>query len=238
MLEDLEPIVNRPLSDQVANAVRKLILAGNIPPGQAITEVEIASRLNVSRNPVREALLKLEQDGLVVGQPYKGFVVVDLGPDDIRDLYEVRAALEGVAVERIVRNHDRGACERLATAVEQIRQAAEAGDLWQAVDAEISFHELVCEVAGNRQLAEAYRSIAHRIRLALAFDNAAYENLRDVAVEHERLLQVWAEGNPMDAVEAMRRHIMDSTGALITSLEARRNAASPEPVEEKKEVSR
>lgn len=123
LLEDEQPLVHRTLSDQVADSLRKLILSGEIAPGEQLVESEIAKHFNTSRNPVREALRKLEKSGLVVGKAYKGFSVIKLSPSDIIGLYEVRLALEKVALERIIKAKNESVLEQLRDSVRAIKQA-------------------------------------------------------------------------------------------------------------------
>lgn len=209
------------MSDQIAEVLRRSILSGTFSPGEQLVEAEIAKRLGTSRNPVREALRKLEKDGLVVRQPYKGYTVVELTSRDVHDLYELRCALESLAVRRIASDPRPEVIALLRHAVEEIEQAAGQGDLWAVIEKELAFHELLCKLSGNKQLEEVYASISHRIRLILAFDNSGYSNLMDVATEHEPLVDVIATGDVERAQEMLRDHIMSSVPPLVQRLDVR-----------------
>lgn len=217
--DNLNPLVNRTLSDQVAESLQKLILSGEIAPGEQLVEAEIAQHFETSRNPVREALRKLERTGLVVGQAYKGFTVVELSPADIIGIYEVRLALENVALERIARHEDATALDRLTDSVEEIKKAAQEGDLWAVIEKELSFHDLMCELSGNRQLIETYRSISPRIRLVLAFDNSSYDDLMEIGREHDPLLEALAMGDAEQAKALLHEHIMMGIEPLLERLQ-------------------
>lgn len=219
LLDNSNPLVNRTLSDQVVDSLQKLILSGEIAPGEQLVEVEIAQHFNISRNPIREALRKLERIGLVVGQAYKGFTVVKLSPEDIIGIYEVRLALENVALERISRHRDATVLERLTDSVREIKKAAQEGDLLAVIDKELSFHDLMCELSGNRQLMETFRSISPRIRLVLAFDNSSYDDLMDIGKEHDPLLEALAMGDAEQAKALLKEHIMMGVEPLVRRLQ-------------------
>lgn len=225
MLSDnTNPLVNRTLSDQVADSLRKLILSGEIAPGEQLIEAEIAKHFNISRNPVREALRKLEKSGLVIGKAYKGFSVVKLSSSDIRDLYEVRLALEKVAIERIIKSNDPTILQKLRESVNAIKQATKNGDLWEIVDKELLFHDRMCELSGNKQLLETYRMISPRIRLVLAFDNSTYEDVTEIGREHDPLLKAIEQGNVEQAKTLLQEHIMMGIEPLLIRLKQKQQS--------------
>lgn len=224
LLEDEQPLVHRTLSDQVADSLRKLILSGEIAPGEQLVESEIAKHFNTSRNPVREALRKLEKSGLVVGKAYKGFSVIKLSPSDIIGLYEVRLALEKVALERIIKAKNESVLEQLRDSVRAIKQATKKGDLWEIVDKELLFHDRMCELSGNKQLLETYRLISPRIRLVLAFDNSTYEDLTEIGREHDPLLESIEKGDTEQAKKLLQEHIMMGIDPLLDRLQQKQQS--------------
>lgn len=226
LLEHEQPLVNRTLSDQIADSLRKLILSGEIAPGEQLVENEIAKHFNTSRNPVREALRKLERSGLVVGKAYKGFFVVELSPSDIIGLYEVRLALEKVALERIIQNKNETVLEQLKDSVKAIKQATKEADLWEIVDKELSFHDCMCELSGNKQLLETFRTISPRIRLVLAFDNSSYDDLTEIGREHDPLLAAIEVGDVEQAKKILEEHIMMGIEPLLKRMEQKQQSKS------------
>jgi len=198
---------HRTLWQRVHEHLRDEIISGHLTPGTELHEVALARSLGVSRGPIREALGRLATEGLVTIRPRRGAVVRALSSDEFIEAYQVREALEMMAVRLAVPKltaDDLAAMERL---IEEMASRAEAGDVQGFFDANTEFHQRFFEVADNRMLAELYRQLRgqidrHRFRsLELRGD------LRRSIDEHRAMLWAARTGDVERAVRLTSDHI-------------------------------
>ena len=170
-----EPLVGldrTTLRERALQSLRAAITSGQYRPGDHLGEVDLASRLNISRGTVREALRHLQQEGLVRAGDRGRLRVNSLTPAEVRGLYQVRAAIEGLAVATIIRSPGRDRAVRaLRSAVAAL--ADPEADFGQRVEADLGFHLLLCELADNPMLVETWRHLEGRIRVAIMSHDAA-----------------------------------------------------------------
>ena len=193
---------------RVADLLRERISAGEIEPGARIVELEIARELNVSRSPIREALLKLSEEGLVKILPYRGAVVATLRREQIKELLEFRLALERFALERLVEGQDRHAFDMLKEHVVAISDAIAKKNFRGAVNADLETHRAIVKLAGNQLLTQAYDGLLARIRLYIRITSERYERAEDLADEHVALLDAVERGDGVLAQRILDAHIM------------------------------
>lgn len=141
-----------PLRDVVFNTLRQAIITGEFAPGERLMEIALAERLGVSRTPVREAIRKLELEGLVVMIPRKGAEVAQITEKDLRDSLEVRCNLEELAVKLACERITGEGEEKLKLALEDFKQAVEKQDFQNIVDSDIAFHDVIFEATQNHRL--------------------------------------------------------------------------------------
>jgi DNA-binding GntR family transcriptional regulator len=154
------------LRERALQALRSAITSGRYRPGDHLGEVELATHLGVSRGTVREALRHLQQEGLVTAGNRGMLRVNEISPTEVRELFRVRAALEGLAVTEIIRSADR------ARAVAALREAlarleSTEGDFAANLEADLDFHLLLCRLSGNSMLVEAWRYLEGRVRVTI-----------------------------------------------------------------------
>ncbi|MFJ9779777.1 GntR family transcriptional regulator [Amycolatopsis sp. NPDC101161] len=203
------PARRRGLADEVADRIRDAIFDGTYPPGGSLREVELADALGVSRGPVREALLKLEREGLVRGEWHRGTTVTALSEVDVAELDSLRAALEQLAVTLVV---DRG--PDLAAVDAVVARMERAADEHEMVRCDLDFHDAVYAAAGHRRLREAWEAIRSQVHLFLltriGVESEGY--LAGIPAEHRQLAEALRAGDP-DAALALfavhRRHAFD-----------------------------
>ncbi|MFJ5699046.1 GntR family transcriptional regulator [Arthrobacter sp. NPDC093139] len=179
----------------VYGVLRAAILDGTLPPGGQLREVQIAEDLGISRSPLREALPRLEEEGLVVKVPFRGRFVAKVDPREISDMAALRLLLEPYAAQlsfEALRGQQR---PMLLQIMEQLHRAADENDIPASIDAHLRFHGLFYDFSGNDVLRSLWNSWETRLRLYLAADHRAYEDLHDVAVEHQRLADIALEGD-------------------------------------------
>ena len=211
-----EPSVpKRTLSSVITAQVRDRILDGTFPPGTQMNEVELATRFATSRGPVREALQRLVQDGLLLSAPHKGITVRAMTADDLDDLYFARAALERAAVMRLTAQ---GAPAALLAALDQdVRRMALAIEQHRWIDvsaADLSFHRHVVDAAGSERLSAMYGLLADQTRLGLNIMLGTYKGRTDLVDEHAELLKLLGAGDRQTLLSALDRHFGDAITTL------------------------
>ncbi len=167
------------LTDETVRVLRERILAGEFAPGERLVEEQLAERFGVSRPPIREALRILSQNGLVVGVPRRGYTVVALSAQDIRQLYDMRFALERSAIELGLPVADPRRLEPLAAAVDRMRGRAARRDPDEMLRANSDFHTALVGLPGNRWLDDAYRMLSQQLELCMAMNLRLRQQLRN-----------------------------------------------------------
>jgi DNA-binding GntR family transcriptional regulator len=152
-----------PLRLQVLDSLRQAIISGRLAPGRRLTERELIEMVGVSRTVVREVLRQLESEGLIENIPNKGPVVRELTPEEARDLYAIRSALEGLAARLFVDNADDARVRQLSQALEVVVAAYDSGDAQQVLETKNRFYEALFEGAGNQTLSAMLATLHARI---------------------------------------------------------------------------
>jgi DNA-binding GntR family transcriptional regulator len=191
----------------VVEALREAIIAGRLEDGERLIEDRIARELKTSRGPVREALRQLEHEGFVVSYPYRGALVLGVSDEEVQQvLIPVRLTLEKFSIPKAVERMDDADFAELAKEVWLMSEAARTNDVQKSVDADMRFHELMLDRAGQPHAAQVWRSIAPRIRAY--FFRYGRSNLQRVAEEHTELLTALQTRDPGVIASALERHIV------------------------------
>lgn len=214
----LEPLRSPSLVDLAYRSIRDSILSGQLPMGTRLLDVRLGRELEVSRGTVRDALTRLVDEGLVVEQPRQGLFVREFGPQDVIDIYNLRIAIEPVAARLAVRHGID--ITRLAARLDEMRTAAEAGDVPAVSAAELAFHFAICEGSQNQHLVDCYRMIQSRVRMALSLDNRGNEDYRAIADRHVPLLDAIRSGDEWLAATAAHAHIVGHVDEVLLRLGA------------------
>ncbi len=206
--------------DKAYQQLRRLILDNVWPPGHQALEQEVALQLGMSRTPVREALIRLHNDGLVEVVPRRGVRVLPVSPTDMREIYQILTALEGMAAEILARRKPSEAELKPledATAAMEAALARDDLDAWAAADER--FHQTLVELSGNRQLAETvynYWDRAHRARMfTLRLRPTPINSTR----EHMALVQCLRAGDAEAAATVNRQHRERANHELLAIFE-------------------
>ncbi|GAA3383259.1 GntR family transcriptional regulator [Cryptosporangium minutisporangium] len=205
-VEPLPNIDRSTLRERSLQALRSAITSGAYRPGDHLGEVELAGRLGVSRGTVREALRHLQQEGLVTVSHRSMLRVNSLSEDEIRGLFRVRAALEGLAVREIIALPDRSAAvAALEVAIEAI---AAAGDDFSArVEADLGFHVRLCELSGNAMLVESWRHLEGRIRVTIMNRDPEDAPTMMTPGRHALIVEAIERGEADAAVAVVEEHM-------------------------------
>ena len=200
-----------PLRDVVFNTLRQAILKGELKPGERLMEIALAERLGVSRTPIREAMRKLEQEGLVVMIPRRGAQVANITEKDLNDVLEVRIALENVAIEKACARMTEEEMGRLWLAAKEFEHTIAEGNLVKLAEADVAFHEIIYQASDNM------REQIYRYRVEYLKEGET----RDVLVkEHEELTKAIRERDVERARELSFQHIENQRMAIMRSIEA------------------
>ena len=213
-LEPLEPRAT--LAESAADALRERVLAGAFAPGERLIEAAIARQLGISRGPVREALAKLREEGLVRDEPRRGWFVADLTAEDVGEIYEVRSAIESRAARVIATRRDDDAFARLEDLVEELRAAAAADDRGRFAELDFGFHEELTRLSHNSRLHRVFLTQAGVLRTLLRLEiTTQYASLDGILAEHEHLLGEILSRDPARAEAACELHLEQARERVI-----------------------
>ena len=195
------------LVDQAYDTIRRRILDNAYPPGARALEGELAADLGISRTPVREALIRLQNESLIEIIPRHGMRVLPVSATDMKEIYEVITALESCAVELVARRKPATSeIERLVDATRKMASALEAKDFEAWALADEFFHRHLIEACGNRLLVEAIQQYRDRVHRALMFSVRLRPKLETSANEHMVLVEMLRNGDVAGAVDTHRAH--------------------------------
>lgn len=200
-------------ADDVYGGLWDDIRSGSVQPGTAIREEAIAERFGVSRTPVREALRRLTQEGLLE-RSSRGLVVPHVSPQKMYEVYPITAALEGLAAREMASHDDKVAIARLDDLNTRMREAAKANDVAHYVDLNSQFHNFILESSGNPtlvQTAQRFRAMVRHYR-HVAFRMPG--RMETSCTEHDRVIGAIRIGDSAGADHAMREHISQTPSIL------------------------
>lgn len=211
----------RGLADESADRIREAIFTGEVPPGGALREVELATGLGVSRGSVREGLWILEREGLVRSAWHRGTTVIEITPEDVREVYAVRAALDrlaAVTARDTATEAQLGELDALVGTMATEIAGSPAGPRLVALD--IAFHDAVYVAAGNRRLTEAWRAVRSQVylfqlrRVALGFTHYRAR----VVDEHRELATLIRSGDRDTLARTAEEHVTRAHRGLLAHL--------------------
>lgn len=208
-----------PLRDVVFNTLRQAILKGELKPGERLMEIQLANKLGVSRTPVREAIRKLELEGLVLMIPRKGAEVADITRQDMEDVLEVRTALEELAVKDACDHITDAQLSELKKASNEFKKALlEGKDLVTCADADMHFHDVILSATNNRRLIQMLNNLSeqmYRYRMEYLKDERTHKTLIE---EHDAIRRALKKHDKVKAGAAIRVHIDNQKRSILESL--------------------
>ena len=197
----------KPLRDVVFENLRTAILDGNLKAGQRLMEVQLAEQLGVSRTPIREAIRKLELEGLVVMLPRKGAYVANMSFKDLIDVLEIRATLEGLAASLATERRSDDDVVELEKLAKEFETCVREADVEGVLKKDVDFHEKIFLMANNKKLYQLITSLweqVHRFRVTYVSNYDASLSLVD---EHNRILEAIKAGDTELAKKYATEHI-------------------------------
>ena len=221
------PAVAGRRAEQVMEAVRSALDTGVMVPGVKYSVYQLAEALGVSRTPVRDALLRLEEVGLVRFEARQGFRILLPEPREIADIFAVRLALELPAVQRAATICDAALTAQLSERMAMLTTAAAEGDERTFAYHDQLLHDHILEAAGNMRAREIVRSLRESTRLLGASTAERTRSLFDIDAEHQPIIAAIIANQPEQAVAAMRNHLT-ATGHLLVAQAVSTQAPHPD----------
>lgn len=216
------------LSEQVLEELRKQIVHGHRQPGDRLVELEIAAEMGVSQGTVREALQRLESDGLVERQSRTASFVSGSSLEEMYELSMIRKAVEGFTFSRAARRITDEQCDELQALVERMREAARNKDMQTLESIDTQFHQRVCELSGSRILMRVWLPLFTQLRRFITQAHQRYFPQRtEIADGHQPLVDALRSRNPKKAEAAVAQHIMISWARL--NADPQQQNARPSP---------
>ena len=211
-----------PLRDVVFNTLRQAILRGELKPGERLMEIQLANKLGVSRTPIREAIRKLELEGLVLMIPRKGAEVAEITEKSLRDVLEVRRALEELAVELVCEKITDEQIQDLKGAAEDFKATLKEGDITRIAEADVKFHDVIYMATDNQKLIQLLNNLReqmYRYRVEYLKRSDFHQQLID---EHEEIIETIENGQKERAVQVVCQHVDNQVGAVMDTIRAKK----------------
>ncbi len=217
MKSPFHPVDARTLRQSVTEAIRQVILQGDLLPGAQVNQAQIAEQLGVSRGPVREALGQLEEEGLIKNVPYKGTFVTEITGDYITELYSVRQVLETFAVRQAIQRATADDLAELRMVLNEMFDAAERDDLARMGTLDIQFHYLICRSAHHSLLLQMWKALEMGVRRCLALRHRIYRSPAEIIGTHPDILAALEAGEAERASDILGTHIAEAGEHLYRS---------------------
>ena len=216
LLEDIGQ--HKPIRDEVFLFLRKAILLNHFEPGERLVEHKLAQQMNVSRTPIREALRKLELEGLVDYVPRKGVVVIGISAEDAVEIYAICSVLEGLAARLAAKNRTDEELCHLQTILFGMDQHIQVNNINKLHAIHSRFHNMIARISRNPKLYQMIASLRERVE---NFTETSYSNLKRLKngwKEHEDIVSAIEEGDAERAERTARNHLMQVQGVLVHNM--------------------
>ena len=212
-----------PLRDVVFKTLRQAILKGELEPGERLMEIQLAERLGVSRTPIREAIRKLELEGLVLMIPRKGAEVAKISENNLRDVLEVRRSLEELAIDLACQRITEEELAQLNQAEVDFKAAIENGDAMQIAQTDENFHEIIYNSTKNQKLVQILNNLReqmYRYRVEYLKNPDVHEQLTQ---EHEEIVYHIKRREKAEATAVTCQHIDNQVSAVTDKIRTKNN---------------
>ena len=217
---NLQPLNKTNLREHILQQLRSVILNGTYKPGDRLVELTIAGQLQVSRAPVREALCALEQEGIIVQIPRRGYFVTDFDEKDLEEIYGLRLLLEKEALQRATHRATDEDFEQMQRVVDALaKAAADKTDPGTIVDLDLAFHEQICRLADHSRLLSAWLSLRMQTQMLVGVTSRThYDNPDEPRERHQVILDAMRAKDVLRAQQVLQDHVTDAQERALTAL--------------------
>lgn len=208
----------KPLREVIFNTLREAIIVGELRPGERLMEVQLAEKMGVSRTPVREAIRKLELEGLVAMLPRKGAHVAELSIKDMMDVLEVRASLDGLATALSASRITDAELKDLQHIYTQFASHVERDNLQGSIKKDVEFHDIIYRSSRNEKLIQINNNLreqVHRFRVIYLKD---YISPKEIVKEHAEIYDAISNRDPAMAQEVAWKHIKNQEETIVKAI--------------------
>ena len=215
----------KPLREVVYETLREAIRNGALTPGERLMEIQLAEELGVSRTPVREAIRKLELERFVVMLPRRGTYVANLSLKDINEVFEIRAALDGLAAGLAAERITEEELEQMERLLVEIADCIEQHNNQKIVEADEAFHDLLYRASRNERLVGIICNLREQFTRFRSVSINYPGRLQNTLEEHRQLVEAIAQRNPEAAQQKAREHIENAEQTLLLEMEQLRQSS-------------
>ncbi|KHL04388.1 GntR family transcriptional regulator [Sinomonas humi] len=226
MAQLLTPVVQETTPALIARQLRRAIGQGELAPGEQLNEAELSRHLGVSRGPLREAMQRLTQEGLLVSIRNRGVFVIEVTDDDVRDMYLARAAVERAAAARVIQLDAKDGGKQLLEVTKRMRKAANDDDADALTETDVEFHALLVALAKSPRLSRMHNTLMVETRMCITALETRYASHFVRADEHHEIAAAIRDGNAEEADRLLVAHMDDAVARLM---EAPEEASTAEP---------
>lgn len=222
----LQPIdldTYQPLREAVCETLREAIRKGILEPGERLMEVQLAEELGISRTPVREAIRKLEQEGYVIMMPRRGTYVSDISTNDVKEIFEIRSALESLAAGLAARRIEPEELETLQNLLVEIEGYIAKKDIEKIVETDIKFHGLLYKVSRNERLVNIISNLKEQLARFRTLSMSYPGRLQETLEEHSEMVEAIANGDVSSARDAAEHHMERAEKTLLKAMRRAKN---------------
>jgi DNA-binding GntR family transcriptional regulator len=210
-----EPVHRESTASVIARQLRTAIMERTLQPGAQLSETALSAQFGVSRGPLREAMQRLVQEGLLRSEPNRGLFVIELDEADIRDIYVARAAVEGAAATMIARARIPAALRELRAACDAMTKSLELGDPAKLSDADFRFHDVLVQCSGSRRLARMHQTLIVETRMCLTALEGTYQQPLELVEEHIQIVDAIEAGDVKLTLKRVELHMDEALRRLI-----------------------
>ena len=208
----------KPLREVIFNTLREAIIVGELKPGERLMEVQLAEKMGVSRTPVREAIRKLELEGLVEMIPRKGAHVAEVSVKDIMDVLEVRASLDGLATELAASRITEEEIKELRHIYTQFSNYVEKENLQGTVKKDVEFHDIIYRSSRNEKLIQIANNLREQVQRFRVIYLKGFSSPKEIVKEHAEIIEAIASKNAESARILAQNHIKKQEESIIKAL--------------------
>jgi DNA-binding GntR family transcriptional regulator len=213
---ELRVPVHSQLWESVLSSLRLAIVKGSLAPGTHLVEADLAALLNVSRGPVREALTRLEHEGLIVNYPYRGKFVADISPEDVHEVYDLRRMLEGRALELLVGHLDDEQLALLRRLSEQMAEALNDGQVETFADLDVEFHQMLVAMSHRERLLQIWNTLSGLTHAFIVINTRKDPvAIGKIADGHKQLVDALARPDLAEALTILNGHLSEAEDNML-----------------------